>query len=945
MDSKATYNDMSATQHHYLKRELLKLQIESEVLRFNDSTSLRTFGTPFTSQDPQNYKQEDPNDPPADLYSINQEFPLTKFAFTRFLLTFPFFSQAHQDWDELWIRRVQVLYEKFMSMDMSSTVDREEATKRRKIGKKIKSLLLIMFNSGIGTPTDTSYYQHDQAEIGVKVTSDKLKDILFPTKESLKSHLSEDQFVNGIKLNVPGVRLMKKTNNIFLSSLSLKSRTESYYEFIVSTKLNFPDCEDVYVGRRYSDFKHLHSQLKKKFTGKHLPSLPAKSKIDLSVESSSSSAQDSTDADSQCDDALDQVKQNVTTLLSEMKIEESITAMNSNSSHGTRLKVNYFEKKKKLVKIQQRAQSASLSLPRENARVALRAYLRALLEDPEIAQSEIMKEFLNKEKIMALTNENIIDMRAREDVDLLKLMNQVQFQKEAYKKIVELKLSSMPLRAKLLESDNGILEVFSELKTKKNIDELSAPLRNFITWCEVEVAATIYQMFLANDNSAELFSQVKRLHKLIPYSLMYQILKYTNPMLIMKSMIELLMANPFGGKSLLQTIFYSVLSDDIKTQEHEIAELESKIEDKDLLGRMKFTVFQNRDPSLLSKLKTESNRSGDDYLLVLLTTSQLYQFGPLEPHTEKALLSSYEEYKRLEALKDHSEEGLFLNQDRLELYSTLKQLLKLYTKSHDKAILQQLWLEPDLTSLLKEIFTMFYQPLVVLFRNSHVEVAFKHFEKFMDDLIDVVTSLQDSLLDRDTSEVIDEIMGVLKRHEGNFYRFLNEVYVNDKGNVFDGIIEWINGLLKFLRTGRSADGPAAGDDFKIDLNSIFKRYPHLNREGIMREVDNIILQAKKAREVIDENLKAPEASEGILDQTWKQINGQAEIFTASDFGVNVQDLYEDDEAGSETKSNEDETDFSDAANNVTDKASLNVAIRTMMEPFKEQLLHVLSLYK
>lgn len=951
---------MSATQQHFLKRELLKLQIESEVLKFNDATSLRHFGYPFSPSDPSHFDKISSDALSSSSSEVNNEFPLTKFAFTNFMLSFPLLSKSHQDWDALWVHKVQVLYEKFMSMDMSSTIDREEATKRKKIATKLNSLLLVIFNSGIGTVNELNYYNHDQLEeVGEKMNSDNINELLFPTKENLKSYLSQDRFTNGIMLNVSGVRQVKKLNNKLLATLNLTKTHYCYYEFIICSKMDLPQAEEVYVGRRYSDFRNLHHQLKKKFPGKHLPSLPVKVKSEFAVESSSPEDEDINDfeRDSHDDKELtkqhmNEVKQTLSALLEELNVDDSqITeimgskynkdTLESNTDSHHRKSSSIFLKKK---------QRNPMNLIRERTRVSLRSYIRKLIEDVEISQCDIFKEFLNKGKILMFSNEEIVDIRMRENVDLLQLMNQVQFQKEAYKKILELKSSSLPLKSQMLESDSGIAGIFSEFKTKKDINDLSPPLRNFVTWSEIEIAATIYQMFLANDNSGEFFSQIKRLHRLVPYSIIYQILKFTNPMLIMKAMIELLMSNPFGGKSLLQTLFYSILNDDIKHQEQKISELEAKVDEKALIKKIKFVVFENRDESLLFDLKSESSKKGDDYLFVLLTTHRLDGISGFDKHSHKTLYDSYAEYKRLEKVKSgkcQKEDIHFINHEKLELYSTLKQLLKLYTKSHDKAILQQLWVEPELTSLLKDIFTMFYQPLVTLFRNSHVEVAFKHFEKFMDDLIEVITSLQRNIHEHDTSEIIDRIMGVLQRHENKFYTFLNEVYANDEEGLFDGIIQWTNNLLNFLRKGKSGKG-SPGYDLRIDFEDLFKRYPELNRSDILMEVDQIIARTKQARDKVKMSLEQTSSGPGgesdLIEESWKAINTQTEVFKASDFGINEIDLIDDNEDEDGDIEMEDETDLSGNYEQPKNDLNVSTAISSMLGPFKDEVICVLKSY-
>lgn len=66
------------------------------------------------------------------------------------------------------------------------------------------------------------------------------------------------------------------------------------------------------------------------------------------------------------------------------------------------------------------------------------------------------------------------------------------------------------------------------------------------------LAATIFQMFVASDSASESFSQLKRIHGLMPYFMLKGILKVSNPMAMIRGVLDLFLARPFGGQSLIQ---------------------------------------------------------------------------------------------------------------------------------------------------------------------------------------------------------------------------------------------------------------------------------------------------------------------------------------------------------------------------------------------------------
>lgn len=967
-------SEITPTREHFLKRELLRLQLAKEFEQFNDAHALRRFGFPFTEQDPKEYKvqkkngrgeakQPNPNDK-------LDAFPLSKYFFNNFVLTIPFLSSQHQNTEEFWIKKVQVFYEHFMNLSMSESFDRDELTKRKKLGLKLTRVILMFYNSGIGTTNEAQYYEKDKEEIGNRIQSSKLDKLMFPSKETLQDHVANGTFINGVNVNVAGVRLVKKQNNKFWSNLNITKTHETYYEFLIKSRVELNESSNVCVARRYQDFKDLSHALKKKYPGKQLPKLPSKIKSEINVgganddpdeEEADEDDEDDEDPDADTKKHDEEIRRSLTNLFKDLKIDQPPTLNGKNPETPKLNQSSNFEQEKsprtpkspkgttffkspssKLFRSpsQRKKQNTSAEgstenkLPREKLRVSLRAYLRELLKDDEVSHCDVLKEFLFKGQIFKLTNEDEIDLKIREKLDLLLLLNQVKFQTEAYAKISALKEQTMPLRVKLLESNNGILEVFEELKTKEHITELSPMLRNFIDWCKINIAATIYQLFLGNDNSFEFYSQVRRFHKMLPYSVMINILKFTNPMSIMKTMLDLMMASPFGGKSLLQTLFYGILTDDIKAQLKTIGELEAKIGHEDILRRLKFFVYDCEDIDLLEASKQESKELSVDLLLTIIITPKLSDYSDVDDDTVGYIFESYKEYKKIKQSHD-ADERLLINHEKAELYSNLKSVFKLYVKNHDKDILKQIWAEPELTSILKDLLTMFYQPLVNLFKNAHVDVAFKDFENFMDDLIVTIDRLTNEIYVSDTSKIVDEIMTILNTHEDKFYQFLHNVYVTDSGQIFEQLIEWINSILNFLRNSKNIN-TSSSINKKLDIATMVSESS--NSEEIVEEIDSIIEQVKLQRQqYLDKLSKQQKQKQDLINENWEAINN-IEIFNTSDFGLNEHDVLElNDESGSD----DDEAD--DEHKKILSREEMKTdEIQVLVPVFKESVVAILK---
>lgn len=76
-------------------------------------------------------------------------------------------------------------------------------------------------------------------------------------------------------------------------------------------------------------------------------------------------------------------------------------------------------------------------LTRETQRISLRAYLRSLLQSPQVAQTKAMQEFLTK-GVITLTDEDTADVARRKAVDEGRVEEQKQFYEIARKRAAEL---------------------------------------------------------------------------------------------------------------------------------------------------------------------------------------------------------------------------------------------------------------------------------------------------------------------------------------------------------------------------------------------------------------------------------------------------------------------------------------------------------------------------
>lgn len=135
------------------------------------------------------------------------------------------------------------------------------------------------------------------------------------------------------------------------------------------------------------------------------------------------------------------------------------------------------------------------------------------------------------------------------------------------------------------------------------------------------VAATIYHLFLAEDNSPELFAQAKRIHSMLPYTALKQVIRFANPAVVMNGVLDLFLAQPFGTRSLAQRVFGMALNDGIKGFQKSIDALVSKINDDAFCEKLK--SFTNADEDTKNNISSEALADGVDLVVAILKSEDI----------------------------------------------------------------------------------------------------------------------------------------------------------------------------------------------------------------------------------------------------------------------------------------------------------------------------------
>lgn len=225
-----------------------------------------------------------------------------------------------------------------------------------------------------------------------------------------------------------------------------------------------------------------------------------------------------------------------------------------------------------------------------------------------------------------------------------------------------------------------------------------------------------------------------------------------------------------------------------------------------------------------------------------------------------------------------------------QLFAHLKSHLKALTRQRDKQQLLSVIEEPVTMSLFRDLFTIFYEPLVRVYKSANVYNSVTDFSAFADDAIKTVEAAQrQDVVSADPNETVQAFIDLCARHEEAFYRFVHEVHIHDNG-LFDQLMGWLEGILGFLR-----NGPRSGA--KLDMNALMQGAVSVGRVDKARcieEIDALIAwqtarkkwHSDKTRRKMAGGDEPAGAKPALAAQTTS--NG----FRSSDFGLNESDIQD-----------------------------------------------------
>lgn len=244
-------NALTPLRAHYLKRELVTLQLQAELESLAHPDCLAVLGPPFAPSKPGGTA------PIRDARDV--DLPFTRFLLHHFVLTFPMLAPVQPTFYK---DKLQPAVSSFLSRNISTSDERDHPTKRRRLTGKLEKHLGLIMSASIKLSDNNG--QEDVVRVtGVAAASaaagpDKDKDLPpVPIQQADR----DARF----QVNVVTIRTIVTKGRL---------RSSSHQEFIIRVRRkNMPDS---FVSRRYGDYYKLAEQLRKDFPEEDVRPPPAK---------------------------------------------------------------------------------------------------------------------------------------------------------------------------------------------------------------------------------------------------------------------------------------------------------------------------------------------------------------------------------------------------------------------------------------------------------------------------------------------------------------------------------------------------------------------------------------------------------------------------------------------------------------------------------------------
>ncbi|KAI8147773.1 hypothetical protein BJV82DRAFT_642654 [Fennellomyces sp. T-0311] len=333
--------ELSPTELHYYKRELIRLELldEFDRIRRDPTRELQTF-------------KEQPD-----------TYPFLWYIAREFVLEFPLLKRGNNK-DKLMENCVEFVRE-FSKVKLDTYSPRKTgASQRRVLMYKMEKLITVALCAAVKTVQGEDQAIHPVKDARRNEQDEALAESMDKNMTLLENedHYLEWLGFNGLHINVVTVRQVSEKRTL---------REKTHAEFVLVTNISGQD-EPHIVARRHGDFRQLQQNLKTEFPTEDVPNVPSKAS----------------------DPSYEKAKGEQEEKPAEEKRSKSSSSLLGSSGSFHR---PHFRRRSH--------SNANNQLYREKDRLLLRSFLHRVATDPVLAKSDTFRKFLTKDPITLTADE------------------------------------------------------------------------------------------------------------------------------------------------------------------------------------------------------------------------------------------------------------------------------------------------------------------------------------------------------------------------------------------------------------------------------------------------------------------------------------------------------------------------------------------------------------
>lgn len=302
--------------------------------------------------------------------------------------------------------------------------------------------------------------------------------------------------------------------------------------------------------------------------------------------------------------------------------------------------------------------------------------------------------------------------------------------------------------------------------------------RNAEFWASLWLASELHFIYVTGPAAEEIRTLVMKLDSLMPYELIKQGLKIVNPVLAIKSVVTLLLGQPFGGLSLFQRMVQIVLKNQISIYDKEIDVILEQEDEKELI----LAAFE-----ALKDYVYISGREKRGLWADLAAKHEDVVIGILSRADDRLTASQMETISL-------GREDYYKNMDTIgaRVFRKCSQMLRSLTLKRDREHIIEMVLEPNnyIIRTIKIFLDIYYPTIYRVAAVTDLSRRFSDTEAFIKDLI--------QLLKRGLVRVADMI-DLVDKHKESYWRFIHEIVGHE--DLCEPLKDWFEKILNLIKGG------------------------------------------------------------------------------------------------------------------------------------------------